>query len=92
MKQVLLAVAVLSAAVLVAGCAADGPDKRGHRGAHPPSPQQLIKQLDGNQDGVLSRGEVKGPLADRFAKIDVNNDGVLSLAELQNMPKPKGRP
>ncbi|WP_298182889.1 EF-hand domain-containing protein [uncultured Pseudomonas sp.] len=92
MKQVLLAVAVLSAAVLMAGCAADASDKHGHKGGHPPSPERLINELDSNKDGVLSRGEVKGPLADQFAKIDVNHDGVLSLSELQRMPKPKGRP
>lgn len=92
MKQVLVAVALSCAALWAAGCAADSADENDRKGGHHPSPEQLIKDLDGNKDGVLSQGEVKGPLADHFGKIDANQDGVVSLSELQNMPKPKDRP
>lgn len=92
MNKVCVPVVLLSAAVLLMGCSSDNSGRQGPRGDHPPSPAALMKELDGNKDGVLSRKEVNGPLADHFAEVDSNKDGVLSLAELHNMPKRKGRP
>lgn len=60
----------------------------------PPSIEQLFKDLDANEDGMLSKKEVKGPLKKDFAKIDTNEDGLLSKEELEKAPKPerKGPP
>ncbi|GAA0748238.1 EF-hand domain-containing protein [Gaetbulibacter jejuensis] len=62
-----------------------------------PNVTELIKEMDANGDGKLSKEEVKGPLAEDFSKIDTNEDGFLSLEELKNAPKPSrdergGRP
>lgn len=54
-----------------------------------PTIAELIKKLDSNEDGKLSKSEVKRPLEKDFAKIDTNEDGYLSKEELENAPKPK---
>ncbi len=55
-----------------------------------PSAAQLISELDGNEDGKLSKNEVNGPIADDFANIDSNNDGFLTLEELNKAGKNQG--
>lgn len=57
-----------------------------------PAVSQLISQMDSNNDGKLSKSEVKGPLLNDFSKIDSNNNGYLEEDELKNAPKPQGRP
>ncbi len=52
-----------------------------------PSIDELIKMMDSNKDGKLSKEEVKGPLEKDFAKVDTNKDGFLSKAELEKAPK-----
>jgi len=54
-----------------------------------PSADQLITEMDSNNDGQLSKNEVKGPLSNDFEKIDTNNDGVLTKNELENAPGPR---
>lgn len=54
-----------------------------------PSVETLLKDMDTNEDGKLSKDEVKGPLKDDFSKIDTNEDGFLSKEEIENAPKPK---
>ncbi len=58
-----------------------------------PTAEQLIKKMDENKDGKLSKEEVKGPLKDDFDKIDTDEDGFLSKEEIEKAPKPerKGR-
>lgn len=61
----------------------------------PPSVEELFKEMDANEDGKLSKEEVKGPLKKDFAKIDADEDGFLSKEEIENAPKPErgqGRP
>jgi hypothetical protein len=41
-----------------------------------------------NDDGLLSKSEVKGPLLNDFDKIDTNQAGFISHFELENTPKP----
>ncbi|CAZ97467.1 YHYH protein [Zobellia galactanivorans] len=52
-----------------------------------PSSTQIISELDSNEDGKLSKSEVKGPIADDFTNIDSNNDGFLTLEELNKAEK-----
>ena len=55
-----------------------------------PSAAEIISELDSNQDGKLSEGEAKGPLADDFTNIDANKDGFLTSEELSAGPKNQG--
>ncbi len=57
----------------------------------PPTIEKLFKDLDGNEDGKLSKKEIKGPLKDHFDEIDTNEDGFLTKEELEKAPKPKER-
>ncbi|WP_083478324.1 EF-hand domain-containing protein [Lacinutrix himadriensis] len=57
----------------------------------PPSFSELIKEMDANEDGKLSKDEIKGPLKEDFSKIDTDEDGFISEEEFKNAPKPKGR-
>lgn len=54
-----------------------------------PSVEELFKQLDSDEDGKLSKKEVKGPIKNDFSKIDTNEDGFLSKEEVEKAPKPK---
>ena len=55
-----------------------------------PTAAQLIAEMDSNNDGKLSKDEVKGPLLNDFSTIDTNDDGFLSKEELENAPRPQG--
>ncbi len=55
-----------------------------------PRINQLFSQMDSNNDGLLSKSEVKGPIQNDFAKIDSDNDGFISKEELAKAPKPQG--
>lgn len=57
----------------------------------PPSYEQLLKEMDANEDGKLSKKEIKGPLKDDFAKIDLDKDGFISEEEFKKAPKPNRR-
>lgn len=61
--------------------------KRGER----PDPAKMFAEMDTNEDGKLSKDEVKGPLLEQFAKIDSNDDDFISKEELENAPKPERR-
>ena len=56
-----------------------------------PNADKIIKYLDSNKDGKISKTEAskakRGRLADNFEKIDANKDGYLSKEELENMSK-----
>jgi Ca2+-binding EF-hand superfamily protein len=47
--------------------------------------ETLLKQMDTNKDGKISREEAKGKLAESFDKIDANKDGYLDRKELRAM-------
>ena len=64
-------------------------EKRDNRkGQEPPSIDEIYK-LDSNNDGLLSKSEVKGPLERDFDKIDSNGDGFITREELEKAPKPE---
>lgn len=54
-----------------------------------PTAEELIKKMDKDEDGKLSKKEVKGPLEKDFDKIDTDEDGFLTKEELEKAPKPE---
>lgn len=55
----------------------------------PPTFKELLEKMDVDEDGKLSKKEVKGPLKNDFSKIDTDEDGYITEKELKNAPKPK---
>src|SRR5260221_3752606 len=47
--------------------------------------ETLLKQMDTDKDGKISRDEAKGKLAASFEKIDTNKDGYLDRKEMRAM-------
>lgn len=47
--------------------------------------RRMVARMDVDRDGVLSRAEVSGQLAQRFDAADGNNDGALDRTELQRV-------
>ena len=57
----------------------------------PPTFAELLEKMDANEDGKLSKKEVKGPLKEHFDEVDKDEDGFITEEELKNAPRPKGR-
>ena len=55
----------------------------------PPTFKKLLEEMDKNEDGKLSKKELKGPLKNDFKKVDTNEDGFISKKEFEDAPKPK---
>ena len=66
-----------------------GGKRRGQGGR--PNIDQLFVRMDGNEDGKLSKNEVKGPLVNNFSKIDANDDGFITREELEKAPRPNNK-
>jgi Ca2+-binding EF-hand superfamily protein len=64
-------------------------DKQKRR--EPPTFKQLLEKMDANEDGKLSKKEIKGPLKEHFDEVDANEDGFITEEELKKAPKPKRR-
>jgi Ca2+-binding EF-hand superfamily protein len=47
--------------------------------------ENLLKTMDADKDGKISRAEAKGKLAESFDKVDTNKDGYLDRQELRAM-------
>ena len=90
MKSSTFKTAVLVFGMMVISNMSFGQSQRGEK-KEPHMFSQLIEEMDANNDGKLSKSEVKGPLANDFSKIDNNNDGFLSKEELKNAPRPERR-
>jgi Ca2+-binding EF-hand superfamily protein len=59
------------------------PPKKGPLGKTPEEVvENLLKAMDTDKDGKISRAEAKGKMAESFDKIDVNKDGYLDRKEL----------
>ncbi|WP_308993039.1 EF-hand domain-containing protein [Mariniflexile litorale] len=65
-------------------------EKRDDR-KEPPTFKELLKKMDANDDGKLSKEEIEGPLKDHFEKVDADKDGFITEEELKKAPKPKRR-
>ncbi len=81
-------VVVIMASLFAFKANAQSPEHK-KRSDRRPTFEQLIKDMDTNEDGKLSKKEVKGPLKEHFAKIDSNEDGFITEKEFENAPKPK---
>jgi len=66
-------------------------DKEEMQRKEPPKFKQLLKEMDANDDGKLSKKEIKGPLKSDFAKVDLDGDGFITEEEFKKAPKPKRR-
>lgn len=56
-----------------------------------PTFAKLLKDMDKNEDGKLSKEEIKGPLKEDFEKVDTNEDGFITEEEFKKAPKPNRR-
>ncbi len=65
-------------------------DQKKEKGKQP-TVEEIFKMMDANEDGKLSKKEVKGPLKEDFSKIDLNEDGFITEKELEKAPKSKGK-
>lgn len=79
----------LGAIILLATTSSYAQPPQGHDGKKQPTAAELIKKMDADKDGKLSKKEVKGPIKDDFEKIDTDKDGYLTLEELKKAPKPE---
>lgn len=66
-----------------------GQSEKKERGKKPPTFSKLLEKMDTNEDGKLSKEEVKGPLKDHFTKIDIDENGFITKEEFDKAPKPK---
>ena len=87
MKLSALKTGLLFAMLVAFGTLGVNAQSKGER-KEPPTFTELLEKMDKNEDGKLSKDEVKGPLK----KVDTDEDGFISKEELEKAPKPKGRP
>lgn len=67
-----------------------GNERGGRRNSRErPSVAQIFEHMDANNDGKLSKKEVKGPLRRDFARVDTDEDGFITEKELENAPRPE---
>lgn len=57
----------------------------------PPTFEELLEQMDANEDGKLSKEEIKGPLKNHFSDVDMDEDGFITAEEFEKAPRPKRR-
>ncbi|MEM7486539.1 MAG: EF-hand domain-containing protein [Bacteroidota bacterium] len=57
----------------------------------PPTFEQLLEKMDEDEDGKLSKAEVKGRLKKRFDEVDLDEDGYITAEEFEKAPKPEKR-
>lgn len=63
--------------------------QQGNSKKQKPNTAELFKEMDTDNDGKLSKKEVRGHFAKGFEKIDTDEDGFLTQEELENAPKAK---
>lgn len=79
------------------GARPGGQPGQGQRG---PMFAEMVKRMDANGDGKISKSEARGPFAQRFSRMDSNSDGIIDKDELAETLKriqgqssrPGGRP
>ncbi|WP_199726307.1 EF-hand domain-containing protein [Aquimarina sp. BL5] len=86
---------VIGLVIFMVSCTSNAQSKdEKQRRQKPPSIEEVFKIMDADEDGKLSKEEVKGPLKRDFSKIDTDEDGFITKEELEKAPKPerKGPP
>lgn len=86
MKNSILKLGVVGTFILMFAC---GNAQEKGKQKTPPSFKELLKEMDKNEDGKLSKDEIKGPLKKDFSKIDTDEDGFISEEEFKKAPKPE---
>jgi len=94
MKNTVKTIVLIAITSMTVACSAQSSEARNNQTPQkggPPTFSQLLAEMDANKDGKLAKSEVKGRLANDFAKIDTDNDGLISESEHQAAPRPKRR-
>lgn len=91
MKQVFKTIVLVFGLTLFMSASAFAQSENRPERKEPPTFEELLEKMDANEDGKLSKKEVKGPLKDHFDKVDADEDGFVTKEELENAPKPKRR-
>ncbi|WP_282068392.1 EF-hand domain-containing protein [Olleya namhaensis] len=89
MKKNILSTAVLVFGLTVLNVNSVNAQSNDRQKKEPPTFSQLLEEMDKNEDGQLSKAEIKGPLKNDFDKIDTDEDGFISEAEFKKAPKPE---
>ncbi|WP_323787988.1 EF-hand domain-containing protein [Psychroserpens sp.] len=89
MKNNIFKIAVLGFGILINSNISFGQPKGKQERKEPPTFSELLKEMDKNEDGKLSKDEIKGPLKENFSKVDTDEDGFITEKEFEKAPKPK---
>lgn len=89
MKSSTFKTVVLVFGILIISNISYGQSQRNQERKEPPTFSELLKEMDKNEDGRLSKSEIKGPLKEDFDKVDLDEDGFITEKEFNKAPKPK---
>jgi Ca2+-binding EF-hand superfamily protein len=82
MKTKTICLLGLIAVLLPTATQAQAGNKAGGKEGKGPSPEAVFARLDSDENGTLSKNEVRGRMAQNFETIDGNGDGAISVGEL----------
>lgn len=82
MQTKIICLLSLTAICLPLAMQAQAGNNQGKQAGKGATPEAILARLDTDQNGTLSKDEVRGRMADRFDSLDTNSDGVLSADEL----------
>lgn len=91
MKNAIVRKGVLVAVMVTFGVMGVNAQESQEKPKQRPTIDELFKQMDTNEDGKLSKKEIKGPIKDDFSKIDTDKDGFITKKEMEKAPKPDGK-
>jgi len=86
MKNKVIQLGVIGVFLLMFSC---GNAQEKEKGKKPPTFSELLEKMDKNEDGKLSKDEIKGPLKDNFDAVDTDEDGFITEEEMKNAPRPE---
>jgi Ca2+-binding EF-hand superfamily protein len=89
MKNVIKTIVLVFGISLFTANSSYGQNDKKQERKEPPTFAKLLKEMDANDDGKLSKKEIKGPLKNDFAKVDTDEDGFISEKEFEKAPKPE---
>ena len=89
MKSNTFKIAVLVFGIMIISNMSYGQSQGKQERKEPPTFSELLKEMDKDDDGKLSKDELKGPLKEDFSKVDIDEDGFITEEEFKKAPKPK---